>query len=89
MSANTGYVVYQQIFAICNDPDTLQGLALAEVPGQLAHTPEELREALENTNAGLIIINAKFAEACSNIIEVFRAKHHLPLITVIPDQQSD
>ena len=73
--------------AISNNPNTLTGLAMAEISSQVAHTPDELRQTLENISPdiGIVIITAGLAAKCADILEKFRIKNHLPLITIIPD----
>ena len=75
--------------AISNNPSTNTVLALAEVSTQLAQTPEELHQQLENiqSDVGLVIITSGLAAKCEGIIESYRVKNQQPLIVVIPDPE--
>ena len=76
-----------KLHAISDNPDTNAGLELVEISTQLAHTPEELRQTLENIGPeiGIIIITSSLAAKSADILATYRDKNKLPLITIIPD----
>ena len=73
--------------AISDNQDAKTGLELVEVLTKLAYTPEDLRHALESVepDTGLVVITSGLAAKCADIIEAFRGKNSLPLITIMPD----
>ena len=75
-----------KLYAISDNPNARTGLALASVPSQPAHTPEEVQMALENMppDAGIVIITSNLASKSTEILEKYRNKHPQILITVIP-----
>jgi len=75
-----------KIYAISDNQNILTGLGLAEVSGKLAHTPQELLKTLEQIapEASLVIISSDIAQKSADILEEYRAKNPLPLITTIP-----
>jgi len=54
----------------------------------MAQTPEELSQALESidSDVGIVIVTSRLAEKGAAILEGYREKNLLPLITVIPDK---
>jgi len=75
------------LYAITDNPRAHTGLAIAGVSGQMAHTLDELSQALASLpqNTGIVIITAILAAKSADIIEKHRAKNALPLIVVIPE----
>jgi len=75
------------MMAISDNPHTLTGLALAGVQGKQVHTPEEMQHALTHAPpcVGVIIITAALAFRCAEVLDRYREKHTLPLITIIPE----
>ena len=78
------------LYVISDCREALTGLALGGIPGQLAATPEELHRALESIppHVGIVIITSSLAAKSADIIENYRGKNRMPLITVVPDRLS-
>ena len=80
----------KKIYAISDNPITCMGLGLAQVSSLLARTPEDLQQLLSNiktADPGLIIISKSLATKGEHILEEYRQKNQLPLITIIPDPE--
>jgi len=80
----------KKIYAISDNPITCMGLGLAQVSSLLARTPEDLQQLLSNiktADPGLIIISESLATKGERILEEYRQKNQLPLITIIPDPE--
>ena len=79
--------VHARVCAISDSPTTCTGLALAAVASRLAYTPEELLLTLENIgpDIGVVIITSRLAARSADILERYREKNSMPLITIIPD----
>ena len=77
-----------KLYAISDNPHIRTGLALAGISSQMAQTPEELSQALESidSDVGIVIVTSRLAEKGAAILEGYREKNLLPLITVIPDK---
>ena len=76
-----------KLHVVSDNPNTRMGLALAGVSNQPAHTPEELKQALEGIapDIGIVIITSGLAAKGAEILEKYRQKNHLPLVIIIPD----
>jgi len=76
-----------KLHAICDNPDTLTGMALAGVESQVAHSPDELLPILENigTDIGVVIITSGLAAKNADALEKYRKKNRMPLIAIVPD----
>ncbi|MCL2664094.1 MAG: V-type ATP synthase subunit F [Defluviitaleaceae bacterium] len=75
---------------ISDNIDTKTGLRLVGIKGTVAHTENEVCEALEKAaadkNIGIIIITEKLAVNFPAVFDKFRAEHKLPLLAEIPDR---
>ena len=76
-----------KLYAISDNSCACTGLALAEISSRYAHTPDELRLALEGIapDVGIVIVTSGLAAKGADIIERYREKNRLPLIVVIPE----
>ncbi|MCL2404287.1 MAG: V-type ATP synthase subunit F [Defluviitaleaceae bacterium] len=76
-----------KLYAISDDPHILTGLALAGVAGMPAHTPDELHQALVgiSPDIGVVIVSSGLAAKSADIIEKYREKNTMPLITIVPE----
>ena len=76
-----------RLHAISDNPATNTGLGLVEISSQRAQTPEELQQTLENLSPdiGIVIITENLAAKSAHVIQKYREKRKLPLITTIPE----
>jgi V/A-type H+-transporting ATPase subunit F len=78
------------MYVISDNTDTRTGFRLVGVDGVVAHTRDEiqdaLRLALEDREIGIILIMEKMAAQFSDIIDDIKLKRRLPLIVEIPDR---
>jgi len=81
--------MYKKLQAISNNPNTNTGLELVEVASKLAYTPGELSQTLESLDPeiGIVIITSGLADKCMDVLDKYRAKNRLPLITIIPEPE--
>ena len=79
-----------KLYAITNNPTTRIGLEFAEITTYLAHTQNELRQALEVIPhvERLIIITEKLATANTDALQEYREKNPKTLVTIIPEPHS-
>jgi len=79
----------KKLHSISDNKSTVNGLELAEVSSRLAHTPDELRYTLENLepDVGIVIITSGLAAKSADVLDEYRAKNRLPMITIIPDPE--
>lgn len=78
-------------FALIADThDTLMGMRLAGISGVEAHTPEEVRTALERAindpEVGIVLISPRLAELQKELIDRVRLYQKTPLIVEVPDR---
>lgn len=82
-----------RLYLICDNEDTALGLRLAGIEGTVTESKEEVAELLEkaaqDSGIGIILINQSLADLCRDEIGMFRRSRSLPLITEIPDRNSD
>ena len=78
-------------FYVIGDEDTVLGFQLVGVEGQIVHTAEEAREALEKAFAkddlGVIVISERIAARIRSDVDRYLYKTTFPLIIEIPDRQ--
>lgn len=75
---------------IADTHDTVMGMRLAGVAGAEAHTPEEVREALERAIAdpevGIVMISPRLAAMQQAMVDRVRLHSNRPLIVEVPDR---
>jgi len=76
-----------KLYAISDNAQMLAGLALAGIPSQAAHTPDELSRALEiiPSDIGIVIVTSGLAAKSADVLEKHREKELLPMLTVVPE----
>jgi len=79
----------KKLQTISDNPSTNTGLELVEVASKLAYTPNELSQTLEGLDPeiGIVIITSGLADKCTEVLDKYRAKNHLPLIAIIPEPE--
>ncbi len=79
-----------KIYLISDNIDTLVGMRLAGIEGSVAHGAEEtqsaVKEAIENSEIGVLLITEKAAAQIKDYIRELKITLHTPLITEIPDR---
>ena len=79
-----------KFFVVSDNTDTLTGMRLAGISGVLAHTPDEVRDALQEALAdksiGILLITEKLVNVSPDLIGDIRTKRKTPLLVVIPDR---
>lgn len=77
---------------ISDNHDTLVGMRLAGIEGQLAHSANEVETALNTAIAdesiGIILITEKLVPLCPDIIYDLKLSCKRPLIVEIPDRHT-
>ena len=80
-----------KFYLLTDDADTLVGMRLAGIEGNLAHSKEEtlsLIEKAKNDGIGMVLVTPKVAELCRvELVEL--KKLNKPLIVEIPDSNPD
>lgn len=77
---------------ISDNTDTLVGMRLAGITGVIAHTPDEVKDAVNNAmkkeDVAIILITEKLAVMCKDYIYGLKSSCPKPLIVEIPDGKS-
>ena len=77
-------------YFVLGDEDTVLGFALAGVEGRVVDTREQaaagLEEALQNENAGIVLITERVAELVRERVDEFIFSRSFPLIVEITDR---
>lgn len=83
-----------KMYLISDNTDTLVGMQLAGVKGELAHTREETINAIKKfigyDDCGIILVTSKLKLLCNDYISEFilKLKSPIPLFLEIPDRHS-
>jgi len=79
-------------FVISDDVDTLIGLRLAGMPGQIARSREEAEQAitgaLSDRSIGILLITQELAALCREMLSSVKQRR-TPLVVEIPSRNSD
>lgn len=77
-------------FLISDNRDTWVGLKLAGIDGVIAHTREEIMQALDGAmkdeNIGIVILTEKAADVIRDEVMRLKLKCNRPLLVEIPDR---
>jgi V/A-type H+-transporting ATPase subunit F len=77
------------MYLLSDNVDTLRGMRLAGVDGEVVHAPEEFSEAFRRVSAdkelGVLLITQKLAAFESVYLES-KISHRTPLVVTIPDR---
>lgn len=79
-----------KVFLISDNIDSLTGLRLAGIEGIVAHTKEELGDALERALAdeaiGIILLTEKFGKEFPELVNSYKQADKHKLFVDIPDR---
>jgi len=79
-----------KFYVISDNKDTLVGMRLAGIPGEVAHDAEGLRAALQNAqedaDIGIVLFTEKLRDLAPEQIDQFRLRYEKPLLIGIPDR---
>lgn len=79
-----------KMYLISDNVDTLTGLKIAGFDGVVAHTEDEVKEALsdcvKNTDIGILLITEKIEEDFKETINSFKQVRRYPIIVSVPDR---
>lgn len=79
-----------RFYLISDNIDTLVGLRLAGIRGEITHTAGETLDAFSrvfaDTEIAIVLVTKKLYDLCGGYIEEQRRARPAPLITVIPDR---
>jgi V/A-type H+-transporting ATPase subunit F len=75
-------------YHVIGDEDTVLGFRYAGVPGEIVHSPEEARAALDRANRApdmaIIIITDVIADQIRDAVNAVRFDYVLPLVVEVP-----
>jgi V/A-type H+/Na+-transporting ATPase subunit F len=78
-------------YSIIGDEDTVLGFEMVGVSGRIARDPAEanraFRAALEDKEAGIIIITERTADMIRPLVDRYLFTKNFPLIVEIPDRK--
>jgi V/A-type H+-transporting ATPase subunit F len=82
-----------RIYLISDNTDSLIGMRLAGIEGEIAHTREEVLDALKRTTDnkdtyGIILLTYKLKQLCNDYLSDYMKKNEKPLFLEIPDRHS-
>lgn len=79
-----------QMYLISDNVDTQTGMRLAGVDGCVAHTRDEIKDALDfvlsDKNIGIVLITEKLSNEFPDIIDDIKLHRKQPLLVEIPDR---
>ena len=79
-----------QFFVLSDNVDTILGMRLAGVDGEVVHTEldlkRSLKDLLEDKEIGIILLSSSLVKLCSNYIFNIKLNVKCPLIVEIPDR---
>ena len=80
------------MYLISDNTDTLIGLRLAGITGEIAHTREETIAVIEKfiaePDCGIVLITSKLKSLCNDYLSEYMLKLSQPLFLEIPDRHS-
>ncbi len=79
-----------KFYLLSDNVDTVMGMRLAGVPGELIHEADEVMAALDaamdDPETGVILITQKLVTLCRDYIYDLKLNRSRPLIVEIPDR---
>lgn len=79
-----------RLYLISDNVDTLTGMRLSGVTGEVVHTREGFHSCfervLEQEDICIVLITEKAAELAPDLVEQTMLSRKLPLISIIPDR---
>lgn len=80
-------------YLISDNLDTLMGMRLAGVEGEIVHEPNEVLDALRRISADIdvatIFMTEKLCLLCENEVRRFKETVTMPLLVAIPDRHGN
>ena len=80
-------------YLISDNIDTLVGMRLAGVPGEVVHHPQEvldaLKRAFQNDEIATVFITEKLALLCEDTVRHLKETVAMPLLVTIPDRHGN
>lgn len=79
-----------KMYLISDNVDTLTGMRLAGVEGEVAHGRKEAKEAvekiLEDKNLGILLLTEKLSFEIPELVDEIKLNRKQPLLVEIPDR---
>lgn len=79
-----------KFYLLSDNVDTVMGMRLAGVPGELIHSADELKTSLDAAmsaeDVGVVLVTQKLVSMCREYIYDIKLKTTRPLIVEIPDR---
>ncbi len=79
-----------QIYLISDNVDTATGMRLAGIPGTVAHTEEEVSDAVSKVicdeNIGVLLVTNALKKEFEHIFSEISLRRRLPLVVEVPDR---
>ena len=78
-------------YALIGDEDAVLGFGVVGVPGKVATTPDEAREAFElflkDKDIAIVIMTERIADMMRSVVDKYLLTESFPLIVEIPDRK--
>ena len=82
-----------KFYLISDNIDTQMGMRLAGVEGEIAHTPEEVEEAMKHAfsdeDIAVVLMTEKLVQMCHERVYDLKLNCRRPLIVEIPDRHGN
>ena len=82
-----------KFYLISDNIDTLTGMRLVGIEGQVVHTRHDflnlLKEKMQEKDIAIILVTTKLIELAPDVISEIKLKQPKPLITEIPDRHGE
>ena len=79
-----------RFYLLSDNVDTLTGMRLAGIEGEVLHTSEEaltaLNRVLEDPNIGVVLLTRQVVQLCPEEVEHCQLTRKRPLLVEIPDR---
>ncbi len=79
-----------KFYLLSDNMDTLTGMRLAGIEGEVLHTAADLRQALDRVSGdpqvGVVLMTRRLMDLDPGLVETHKARHKRPLIAEIPDR---
>ena len=82
-----------KFYTLSDNVDTLMGMRLAGIEGEVIHTADEvlasLRRVMADPSIGIVLMTEKLINTCPNIIYRYKLNQKRPLIVEVPDRHGE
>ena len=79
-----------KMYLISDNIDTLTGMRLAGIEGEVVHGRKEVTEALEKVmddpDLGILLVTEKLCDEAPELVNDIQLNRHTPLLVEIPDR---